>query len=328
MKSAMLVGPILNDIEGAGMSGDHSILATAYYTAGPLGQLRISAKKVTLAVRLNFADLTDWISGGIDPPALLQAASCWSEAGSEVKIYIGKNAHAKFYMGEHSILIGSANLTTRGLSGLGDEVMWCVPMCGEDRKSFESGVRRYLGGMELIRLTDLERFVDKNASLVEKKKKNKLQSEENRPRRILEAQRPLRLGSYSNFLDWLTKQQTAAAREILARANGKNNLSGHIYRNYYGIRQYLIYSPQRLDRFRSASEDNYKLSLDATTEGDIARFVKKYATDEADFSLETWKTYLPAECGGRAGKHGGTIGNLNKMLPLVAKYLTGRLKRS
>jgi len=328
VKKAMLVGPILNDIEGAGMSGNHSILATAYYTAGPLGQLRMNARRVTLAVRLDFADLADWISGGIDPPALLQAASSWVQHGSEVRLYIGKNAHAKFYMGEHSALIGSSNLTSRGLSGLGDEVMWRVPMHGEERKSFDRGVRRYLGGMELISLLDLERFVDQNASVVEKKKKNKLQSEESRPKRILESQRPLRLGSYSNFLDWLTKQQTPAAREILERANGKNNLSGHIYRNYYGIRQYLIYSPQSQNRFKTTSEDSYKLSWDTATEGDIAYFVKKYATDEDDFSLERWKTYLPAECGGRAGKHGGTIGNLNKMLPLVAKYLTSRLNRS
>lgn len=328
MKPGMLVGPILNDIEGAGMSGNHSILATAYYTAAPLRQLRMSAMKVTLAVRLDLDNLTDWINGSIDPPALFQTASRWTEHGSEVKLYIGKNAHAKLYMGEHSALIGSANFTSRGLSGLGDEMMWCVPMRGNERKSLEKGVRRYLDGMNLMQLKDLERFVDKNESLVKKAKKKKLQSGESRPKKIYKEQRSLRLGSYSDFLAWLTKQPTTAAEEILARANGKNNLSGHIYRNYYGIRQYLIYSPDRQDRFSNASEDEYKLSSDAETEDDIARFVKDYATDEDDFSLKTWKTYLPTECGGRAGRHGGTIGNLNRMLPLVAKYLAARLKRS
>lgn len=322
----MLVGPILKDLEGIGTSGNHSVLATAYYTAGPLNQLRISASKVTLAVRLDFTDLTDWISGSIDPPALLKTASRLVEHGSEVKLYVGKNAHAKFYMGEHSALIGSANLTTRGLSGLGDEVMWCVPMIGEERKNVVAGVSRYLSGMNLIQLKDLEQFVGKNAAIVAKNRKKQNQSEENRPKQIPGGLRPLRLGSYPSFLSWLEKQRTVAAREILDRANGKSNLSGHIYRNYYGIRQYLIYSPERQDLFSKISEDKYKLASDATTEGGIAQFVSNYATDEDDFSLEKWKTYLPIECGGRATKHGGTIGNLNRMLPLVAKYLTARLK--
>lgn len=328
MKPSALVGPILGDIESAGISGNHFILATAFYTAAPLQKIRMGAKKVTLAVRLDCANLTDWIRGRIDPPALLQTASRWAGLGSDVELYVGKDAHAKIYKGEHYALIGSANFTSRGLCGFGHEVMWRIPMFGEDRRGLDAGIKRYLGGLELMRLQDLEQFIDENASFVEEMRENEPQSEESRPGKLVDAQRPVRLGSYSNFLNWLKTQSTDAARETLARANGKGNLSGHIYRNYYGIRQYLIYSPERQDRFRKESEDDYRLSLDAITEADIAQFVMKHATDEDDFVLETWKTYLPLECGGRAGKHGGTIGNLNRMLPLVAKYLAARLKRS
>ena len=76
---------------------------------------------------------------------------------------------------------------------------------------------------------------------------------------------------------------------------------------------------------KQTNSDTYKLSRDATMEQHLNGFVSEFATDEDDFSLDNWKTYLPIECGGRAGRHGGTIGNLNYMLPLVAAYLAHTL---
>lgn len=87
------------------------------------------------------------------------------------------------------------------------------------------------------------------------------------------------------------------------------------------MRQLFLADPDARDRFEVESPDLYKLSRDPQMESRIARFVKENAVDETDFRLDVWKTYLPVECGGRAGKHGSTIGNLNRMLPLVARYL-------
>lgn len=324
----LIVGPILKDVEMVGLNGREAFISTAFYTKGPMGQLRINSEKLTLAVRLDFDSLADWVAGSIDPVALLEMAKSNLEKGSEVRLYVAKSAHAKMYIGEHSALIGSANLTSRGFSGIGDEVMLSVSFREQSRRSIDMGVKRYIGGMTLISIEDLAKFIEKNEQLVKKQIKRKLLSSEIRVEKILDSQRPLRLGSYRDFLKWLENRTSVAANEILERANGKNNLSGHIYRNYYGLRQYLIYSPLKQEIFRQQSEDIYKLSYDADTENDIARFVRNFATDEADFTLNTWKTYLPEECGGRAGKHGGTIGNLNRMLPLVAKYLSVRLAKN
>jgi len=125
-------------------------------------------------------------------------------------------------------------------------------------------------------------------------------------------------------LEWLARQKSAAAAEILARAKGKGNLQGHIHRNFYGLRQYLMARPEEMERFANEDSSFYRLSGDAATEKRLKDFVTHQASNEHDFSLDIWKTYLPEECGGRAGKHGGTIGNLNRMLPLVAKYLRPR----
>jgi hypothetical protein len=84
--------------------------------------------------------------------------------------------------------------------------------------------------------------------------------------------------------------------------------------------------PETLQSFRRTDPDSYKLSKDPAMEDMLKSFVHDFAVDEASFVLERWRTYLPIECGGRAGRHGGTIGNLNYMLPLVAAYLAHTLK--
>lgn len=327
--SQMLVGPILKDVEDLGLSGNEALIATAYYTAGPLKKLRIDAQRVTLVVRLDKEDLKDWVYGSIDPVALCDAIKGLTSRGIDVSLYAGKFAHAKMYVGEDHALIGSANLTTRGFSGVGNESLWRLDLQSVQGRSFVRGFRRYIQGMTALPLHELEGFVDKNRSSVAKARRSiRHRSFEARPAKITEGQRPLRLGSYLEFQKWLGTRSTDAAKEILARANGKGNLSGHIYRNYYGIRQYLIHSPEKQGEFRKMSEDSYKLSSDPETEHDISEFVKSYATDEDNFILDTWKTYLPTECGGRAANHGGTIGNMNRMLPLVAKYLSRSLGTS
>lgn len=324
--SQILVGPILKDVEELGLSGKEALIATAYYTAGPLKKLRIDAQRVTFVVRLDQENLIDWVWGSIDPIALCDAVNGLMNRGIDVKMYAGKLAHAKMYVGEHRALIGSANLTTPGFSGVGNEVLWRLDLQSKQGRNFVRGFRRYTDGMATLSVHELEEFIQKNRSRVAKAARSiRRKSLEVPPAKITEAQRPTRLGSYLGFQKWLGTRGTDAAKEILARAHGKGNLSGHIYRNFYGIRQYLIHSPEKQDKFSELSENTYKLSSDSKTENDISNFVKNYATDEDDFVLDTWKTYLPAECGGRAAKHGGTIGNMNRMLPLVAKYLSSSL---
>jgi len=322
----MIIGPVLRDISETGLGGRDMVIATAFYTAGPLEKLNVTAERLTLAVRLDTSNIKDWVNGSIDPVALLSAVKRFSQNGVSVTIFTGPNAHAKIYLGEKSALIGSANLTTRGLLGVGDEAMWTVMRKGSDGRKVSDGVRKYISTLRPLSIDELDRFVSANASAVKHaRKKTKPDYFEANPSRIDATQRPERLGTYDDFLVWLGECKTQAASETLSRARGKGNLSGHIWRNYHGIRQYLIHSPGQQDRFSKESEDGYKLSKDSETEGDISNFVRKYSVIESEFDPDRWKTYLPVECGGRAEKHGGTIGNLNRMLPLVAKYMSKRL---
>lgn len=170
--SQMLVGPILKDVEDLGLSGKEALLATAYYTAGPLKKLRIDAQRVTLAVRLDQENLIDWVSGSIDPVALCDAVKGLTSRGIDVSMYAGKFAHAKMYAGENRALIGSANLTTLGFSGVGNEALWRLDLQSKQGISFISGFRRYIKGMSALSIHELEGFIEKNRSRVAKARRS------------------------------------------------------------------------------------------------------------------------------------------------------------
>jgi|GEM_PF-2438929 len=330
MGTKCLLGPVLSDLEDVGLSGTKVVIATAFYTNQPLQKLQIGAEHLTMLVRLDLHSIEEWARGAIAPDALLQFANRIRDAGTSVNLFVSPAAHAKVYLGQHAFLVGSANLTSRGFSGTGRELLWrdTSPIA---RKRMATTLKRYQQGMSPLSLIDLEQYIARNIKAARRmaKRIRTPKTNEGRVPSIKNGDRPKRLGQYSQFLNWLCQQSNNnAAQEIFARGNGKGNLSGHIYRNFYGLRQFLLSDPRLMQRFRAEDSNTYKLSADQTAEQQMADFVADGATNEEDFSLEIWKTYLPRECGGRAGAHGGTIGNLNRMLPLVAKYLSREMKKN
>ena len=319
-----VVGPVLDDLHALGFGGRDVFIASAFYSAAPLSSLSISARQIHLMVRLDLRSIEDWVAGRIAPYALLNFVKRYTARGTNVRLMAGKSAHAKVYIGQQGFLIGSANLTSRGLAGIGHEVLW-KETSSSAVKSMREGLEEYATHLKLVDLEELEEYIRKNAATVARRAKKERCPEIDESRVPPSAgDRPTRLGNYADFKDWLDDQPEPAAKEILARAEGKGNLSGHIYRAFYGLRQFLIARPAELRAFRAKDPDSYKLSADKDIERELRQFVLDEANDEHDFLLDRWKTYLPVECGGRAGKHGGTIGNLNRMLPLVARYLVRR----
>jgi hypothetical protein len=260
----------------------------------------------------------------IAPDTLLERLRLFEEHGTRIDLRVHRCAHAKVYAGANGVMIGSANLTLQGFGG-GWEMVH-TSSAPADVREVRAGLEAYARTMEPFTLDELEAYTAKHSDLVREYKK-KHRRDQHRDKVSAPTARPPRLGDYGDFLKWVNRQTGEAAREIYARAHGKGNLQGHIDRNFFGLRQFLLAYPESLERFRRESPETYQLSKDATTERAIANYVRKHAADEAHFSLDTWKTYLPQECGGRAARHGGTIGNLNRMLPLVARYLVMKARR-
>ena len=263
--------------------------------------------------RLDLDNPREWIEGMVAPDALLARLKLLESQGTKIRLFVDRSAHAKVYLGNRGAIIGSSNLTLQGFGGGWEIIQYTRE--ARDLKRLHESLQMYKGLLTPLSLEELESYVSKHWRSVRRRQKR---YKETLP---TPSKRPARLGDYDDFLAWLEEQRSPAAREILERARGKGNLQGHIHRNFYGLRQFLLAYPEGYLRFRRENPDSYKLSQDSDTEAQMAFFVEQIAQDEADFSLDIWKTYLPKECGGKAGKHGGTIGNLNRMLPLVARYI-------
>lgn len=320
----VIAGPILSDLLALGWNGQHAIVATAFYSERALNALVVGAEELQVLCRLNVDDPSEWARGWIAPDILLERLRSFEANGTRIDLRVHKSAHAKVYAGATGVMIGSANLTLQGFGGGWEMVQ--VSRHRDDVKDVRSGLRDYARVMERFTLAQLEDYTKKYGDCV-REFQAKHRRYQRRDKIATPVARPPRLGDYHSFLEWLEHVPSEAAQEIHARAHGKGNLQGHIHRNFFGLRQFLLAYPESLERFRAENADNYKLSADPTTERALATFVREHAADEAQFSLDVWRTYLPRECGGRAAKHGGTIGNLNRMLPLVARYLVTRTRR-
>ncbi|WP_242217615.1 hypothetical protein [Shinella zoogloeoides] len=319
-----IVGPLVSDI--ASISGDDVTLATAFYTSGALDVLNIKAKRLRLLMRLNTQSVADWAVGSLDPLALRAFIQRHKQTCGEVSLLISPTAHAKIYSGQNGYLVGSANLSTRALSGSAAEILW-FESDDERKRAMDAAVQDYSQKFSPCSIAQLDAYIAANEvkakELSKKIPREMFTDEEDRlPRGIL---RPARLGDYDAFLGWLSKHTSPAAKEVLARANGKSNLSGHIRQAFFGLRQFLLGAPDVMYHFTKVDPDSYSFSSDVSTASKLGSFVTKHARDEGPFSPKKWQTYLPKSAGGKQVTGGATSGNLNRMLPLIARYLTVRI---
>lgn len=310
-----IVGPVLEDLLGIGLCGEFLDIATAFYSAGALSRLHGEPEYLRFMCRLDLNSPAEWQIGALNPEALLRTLRTYEERGTEIELLVSPTAHAKAYVGSAYALFGSANLTMRGFGGSNELVALLQNDASIDKLS--NTLDSYCENLTHISLDELEQYVETHRGTIPNSEDQEIDD-----RFSSDSRSELgRLGSYPGFLAWLEGMNNEAAIEIYDRANGKSNLQGHIHRNFYGLRQFLIANPDYRVRFQQIDPTAYSLAQDPLTERFFATFVDEHAADEDDFELERWLTYLPQECGGRAAKHGGTIGNLNRMLPLIAKYL-------
>ena len=311
-----ITSPNLSLLKEIGLSGQAGYIATAYYSSRALEYLNSITKvrHLHLFFRLDLTKNDEWKRRSIDPAALLLFIQKQTKQGATVKLVTHPSAHAKIYIGDKGVICGSSNLSTNGF-GSGMEVV-CF-----DRKDGIPGalknLAQYAKRMEPLDIRTLAKYVQdmKPAKFEEKTDQNKL------PRNI--SYGGILEQAYENFRVWLSKQKGAAEQEIFSRAMNMRhqNLTGHIHKNFFGLRQFYIAYPELIQPLSSVDANQYKLLKDNAISNLIKIFVTHNATDEGSFKVQVWKTYLPIKLGGRAQKDGGTIGNLNRMIPLVAKYL-------
>lgn len=324
MTSKAVVGPVLADLEKIGEG--NVTLATAFYSEKALSKLDLKANKLRLLVRLNRSSVFEWAAGAIDPAALVDFIERHVEQCGSVSLAISSWAHAKIYRGDKGYLIGSANLTSRGFSGSGHEVLW-FESDKERMRSMDSAIVQYERGFSSFELGELRDYVNSHKAaaraLSKKLPPDAISKEDKVPEKIA---RPARLGDYEDFLKWLDHQSGDAAEEIAARAAGRGHLSGHIRQNFFGLRQFFLQHPKEMKYFAGLNPESYSLSRDTPAKAALDSFARGDASDEGPFSVSIWRTYLPEYAGGKPKTGGGTSGNLNRMLPLVARYVRASVR--
>lgn len=309
-----IVGPVLADLSDL-WHGRHFVLATAFYSAARLRATTITASSAELLIRLDLQRPDEWIAGAVAPDALLEFVDRHPKV--DISMYCAPSAHAKIYLGDRAFLAGSANYTVRGLSGTATEIMWRDSSSAAVRK-MRRALFRYRQALRPLSRAALAEYVERFGRVVKQRRRKMPRSiEDTLPP---EPQRPPRLGTYEGFLEWL-QGRGDAADVVLARARGEGHLSGHIRMNFYGIRQFLLAHPAYGRTLRKANPEHYRLAEDTPLQQDLRDFVIQEATNEGGLVVDTWRTYLPQQSGGKPKSGGGTIGNLNRMLPLIARYL-------
>lgn len=309
-----ILGPVLSDVSKL-CGGRHFVLASAFYSAARLSATTITTRSADLLIRLDLERPDEWITRAVAPDALLDLVDRHSNV--DIRMYCGPHAHAKVYLGDDAFLVGSANYTVRGLSGAANEILWYESSAAAVRR-MQKVLTQYRKTLSPLSYKALKEYVERYRDLVKKQQTRAGRSpEDSLPKNTF---RPKRTGSYELFLGWLATQPGAAA-EILARAQGKGNLSGHIRMNFYGIRQFLLAHPSYGHALRQTDPESYKIANDLKLQEDLTDFVLNEAADEGGLVVNTWRTYLPESSGGKPKSGGGTQGNLNRMLPLMARYL-------
>jgi HKD family nuclease len=306
----------LNIIVG---KGSHVTIFSPFYTAAGLLLFKHLLDRNNSIKEVNFnCRLTkhDWIQGSIDPESLLEIVKI---SAGRIKFNIAHRdtLHAKAYFCEKNGLIGSANLTSQGFgSGLEFLLLVSDSVLKSTKEWFKKHVSPYL---KKITLGELEYFIEKNKTEVYKKRRiiNRVLNKKIKRKTLFLPYAPV-----DDFIDYCAKLDGAASKEVVLRFMGKDHLSGHIKNFYYASQQFFDKYQKLTKKMSQVLPDNFRLQ-NAPFKITWIKFIQGSQLKDivpVGFLAQSTLNYLPSALGGKQTTGGAGIGNLNRILPLVAQF--------
>ncbi|WP_310084329.1 MULTISPECIES: restriction endonuclease PLD domain-containing protein [unclassified Sphingopyxis] len=244
-----------------------------------------------------------------DPKPLLDAMQ---RMGSKFRLYALPPVHAKIYINEASSWTGSANFTANGFSGKPEILVDFEQVHPELSRTF----RTYLQQSTLITKQNLKAligWIDEGLTEISRPGASKATQDE-----------PEAAGaSYESFLAWLRTYQGAHKRDakvLLNRAEGGNQMSGHVAIAFNGVMSFLRKNPNLISNLL-ANTTGYP---GTEVMQPLANFIRQHGDAYKGPRGGKWRSYLSTDLGGR--QTGGGAGNVivRRTLVLIPAYLRDR----
>jgi hypothetical protein len=244
-----------------------------------------------------------------DPKPLLDAMQ---RMGSKFRIYALPPVHAKIYINETSSWMGSANFTANGFSGKPEILIDFEQVHPELSRTF----RTYLQQSTLITKQNLKALVgwiDEGLTEISRHGASKASQDE-----------PESAGaSYESFVAWLRTYQGVHKRDaqvLLNRAEGGNQMSGHVAIAFNGAMSFLRKNPGLLSNLLANKTGHPGPEVMQP----LANFIRQHGDAYQGPRGGKWRNYLSTELGGR--QTGGGAGNVivRRTLILIPAYLRDR----
>lgn len=341
---------------------DGQFLCTPFFSRDGLELVRsqlISATNVELVLRAN---IHDWVTGYGNLSEIQAFLADLRSRNVAPSLYIVSNLHAKIYAGltRKRAYLGSANLSA---SAFHTNVEIMTYTQGVDSDGVLRVIDEIKSGALSVSYEDFSAMIDVTKDAVNRAASSQAQSFETDPDFDVAVQLfstelqkhvahrkpqaktrkqvvyPDEQGDYAplptpwpsldDFMSYCRKTKSKAAREIVDRFEGKDNLQGHIKHIFYGG---LFFFYENLGLMNAIPADLAKREhVNWSDESWVPQWKSYLAKHKNEFygniafSYHSLITYLPASLGGVQVTGGASSGNFKKIMPLLARMMKERL---
>ncbi len=245
-----------------------------------------------------------------DPSFLLEMLRTF---GRRMKLFALPELHAKLYLSDSNVWVGSSNLTINGFSGKQELI---IQFDGQHKvwsEVYES-YRLDAVAIGLNELKKLSQWVSLGLTNIRSPTRSESHSD------LGSKKPPLTI---EDFIDWLGDpgQPMANMRKHLHdRVNGKNYMSGHIPPSFNGAMAFL----QKNRKYISALQGVSDQTIPQQVLDEFATFVGRFGDQYRGSKGGRWRNYLSVRLGGVqvSGGAGDTVAK--KCLVLIPAYVKAR----
>ena len=286
-------------------------IASPFYSASTVNMLNMdNAENVSFITRLpdQYNMPVAYVEN--DPTPLKRLLE---RSGNKFSLYALPTLHAKLFMNENSVWMGSSNFTLNGFSGKQEIVAKFSGKQDPWSKIFKS----YLSDATRVTQADLDRLIQWI--------KDGLTRVNRMPEPEDEQVGKTRSAPYSfeDFASWLREKRAPLPelrKHLYERVQGKNFMSGHVRAGFYGATAFLVTDEGRMKLLAATGTGD----VPAQILEDFAEFVRKFGDQYRGPRGGRWRNYLSTKLGGTQTKGGAGDIIVKRCLSLIPLYAAAR----